>query len=125
MQAHRDGPFLYIYSGRDSYEKNPDPSKVGEKDPFSRVHCIRIDAITSVENDQKNCTVTIWVGMRPIYCSFGTRNCYKINCHGAFLHVLAEALGLSPEMIWDMNKRNEQTALSVQRCDEGLGDDSD
>lgn len=125
MQAHREGPFLYIYSGRDYYEKNPDMTKVGEKDPFSRVQCIPIANITSVDLDHKHFTITLWVGSRPIHCSFGRRNCYKINCHSAFVEVLTEALGLSREMIWDFNKRNDQTALSVQRCEESNGDDSD
>lgn len=125
MQAHWEGQYLYIYSGREYQTRNPDMTKVGQEDSFSKVHCIRIDSITSVEVDHKHFTITLWMGTRPIHCSFGDRNCYKINCHGAFLEVLTEALSLNREYLWNMNRRNSQTALSVQRGDEANGEDSE
>ena len=125
MQAHWEGQYLYIYSGREIPERNPDMTQVGEKDPFSKVQCIKISSITSVDVDHKHFTVTIWIGARPIHCSFGDRNCYKINCHGAFLSVLQEALGLKAEYVWGLDRRNSQTALSVQRGDERYDEDSE
>lgn len=125
MQAHSEGQYLYIYSGREYTTANPDMTKVGQEDPFSKVQCIRIECITSVDVDHKNFTITIWIGARPIHCSFGDRNCYKINCHGAFLEVLTEALSLNRKSIWNLNRRNSQTALSVQRGDERLDEDSE
>ena len=125
MQAHWEGQYLYIYSGREFQTKNPDMTKVGQEDPFSKVQCIKLDTITSVDVDQKHHTITIWIGSRPIHCSFGTRNCYKINCHGAFLEVLTEALGLNRQYIWNLERRNSQTALSVQRGDECYDEDSE
>ena len=118
MQAHRQGQYLYIYSGREIQEKNPDMSKVGQEDPFSHVQVIRIESIKSVDIDQKHKTITIWIGARPIHCTFGDRNCYRINCYGAFLDVLTEAMSLNREYVWDFKRRNSQTALSVQRGDD-------
>ena len=125
MQAHWEGQYLYIYSGREYTTVNPDMTKVGQEDPFSKVQCIRIESITSVDVDHKNFTITIWIGARPVHCSFGDRNCYKINCHGAFLEVLTEALSLKRESIWKLDRRNSQTALSVQRGDERYDEDSE
>ena len=125
MQAHWEGQYLYIYSGREYQTKNPDMTKVGQEDPFSKVQCIKIDSITAVDVDQKHQTVTIWVGARPIHCSFGNRNCYRINCHGAFLEVLTEALHLNRQFLWNLERRNSQTALSVQRGDETYDEDSE
>ena len=125
MQAHWEGQYLYIYSGREIPEKNPDMSQVGEKDPFSKVQCIKISSITSIDIDHTHFTITLWIGARPIHCSFGNRNCYKINCHRAFLGVLQEALGVKAEYVWDLNRRNSQTALSVQRGDERYDEDSE
>lgn len=125
MQAHWEGQYLYIYTGREIPEKNPDMSQVGEKDPFSKVQCIKISSITSVDIDHTHFTITLWIGARPIHCSFGNRNCYKINCHRAFLGVLQEALGLKPEYVWGLNRQNLQTVLSVQRGDERYDEDSE
>ena len=125
MQAHCEGPYLYIYSGREYDTVNPDMTKVGQEDPFSKVQCIRLDSITSVDFDHKYFTVTLWIGARPIHCSFGNRNCYKINCYGAFVDVLTEALSLSREHIWNLQRRGSQTALSVQRGDEQYTEDSE
>jgi len=125
MQLEREGQYLYLYTGREYQIRNPDMTKVGQEDPFSKVQCIKIDSITSVEIDHKHFTVTIWVGARPIHCSFGERNCYKINCHGAFIDVLSEALLLHREFIWNFERRNSQTALSVQRGDECYNEESE
>lgn len=125
MQAHWEGQYLYIYSGREYQEKNPDLSKVGQEDPFSKVQCIRVESITAVDVDHKEFTITIWIGQRPIHCSFGDRNCYKINCHGAFLEVLTQAMSLNREYLWNLNRRSSQTALSVQRGDEHQDEDSE
>ena len=125
MQAHWEGQYLYIYSGREYQTKNPDMTKVGNEDPFSKVQCIKIDSITSVDVDQTRQTITIWVGARPIHCSFGNRNCYRMNCHGAFLEVLTEALHLNRQFLWNLERRNSQTALSVQRGDETYDEDSE
>ncbi len=120
MQIEYEGRFLYFYSGRDYDCKNPDMNDVGEKDPFSKVHCIAVDAVTGVEIDQKECTVKLYVKGHtyPIYCTFGSRNCYKINCFGNFIEVLHSALNLSRDKVWNLHRRSEQTALSVQRKDE-------
>ena len=125
MQAHWEGQYLYIYSGREYSIRNPDMTQVGQEDPFSKVQCVRIDSITSVDVDQKEFTITLWIGARPIHCSFGNRNCYKINCHSAFLEVLTQALSLKREYIWNLSRRNSQTALSVQRGDETYAEDSE
>jgi hypothetical protein len=125
MQAVWEGQYLYIYSGREIQENNPDMTQVGEKDPFSKVQCIKISSITSVDVDHTQFTITIWIGARPIHCSFGNRNCYKINCHGAFLAVLQDALNLNSQFVWGLDCRNSQTALSVQRGDECYDEDSE
>jgi hypothetical protein len=120
MQIEHTGRFLYLYSGRQFLYNDPNMEEVGKKDPFSKVHCIAIDAITGVEIDHKECTVKLYAKGHtyPIYCSFGNRNCYKINCFGAFVEVLMEALNFDRKNIWNLEKRNEQTALSSQRKDE-------
>lgn len=120
MQIEYTGRFLYLYSGREIHYKDPGMNEVGNKDPFSKVQCIAVDAVTGVEIDHKEFTVKLYVKGHtyPIHCSFGDRNCYKINCFGAFLEVLQRALCLDPEMIWNLQRRSEQTALSVQRKDE-------
>jgi hypothetical protein len=120
MQIEFTGRFLYLYSGREFQCRDPNMNDIGEKDPFSKVHCIAVDAVTCVEIDHSEFTVKLFVKGHPypLHCSFGSRNCYKINCFGAFLETLQQALHLDPKMIWDLRKRNEQTALSVQRKDE-------
>jgi len=125
MQVVWEGQYLYIYSGREIPERNPDMTQVGEKDPFSKVQCIKISSITSIDVNHADFTITIWIGARPIHCSFGDRNCYKINCHGAFLKVLQDALNLNPQFVWGLDRRNSQTALSVQRGDERYDEDSE
>jgi hypothetical protein len=120
MQIEFTGRFLYLYSGREFQSTDPNMNEVGRQDPFSNVHCVAVDAVTGVEIDHSEFTVKLFVKghQSPIHCSFGDRNCYKINCFGAFLEVLQQALSLSSEMVWNLDKRNEQTALAVQRKDE-------
>jgi hypothetical protein len=125
MQAEWEGQYLYIYNGRDIQRSNADMTQVGKEDPFSRVQCIKVESITTVDIDHKHFRITIWVGPRPIYCSFGNRNCYKINCFTAFLGVLQQALSLRVERVWELHRRNSQTALSVQRGDECYDEDSE
>jgi hypothetical protein len=125
MQVEWEGQYLYLYSGRKYATANPDMTQIGKEDEFTKVQCIKINSITSVDIDHKDFTVTIWVGARPIHCSFGDRNCYKINCHGAFVEVLTEALSFDRERIWNLGRRNSQTALSVQRGDECHNEDSE
>ena len=125
MQAHWQGQYLYLYSGRNIQEKNADMTKVGKEDPFAKVQCIRIDSITSVDVYHTQFTITLWIGQRPIHCSFGDRNCHKINCHAAFLTVLAEALHFNAQFVWGMDRRNSETALSVQRGDTRYDEDSE
>lgn len=120
MQAVYEGQYLYIYSGREYETKNPDITKVGEEDPFSQVEILRVNSIHSVGIDHKTYTVTLHCSGRPcpLVCTFGSRNCYKINCFSAFLEVLQQALSIPAPYIWDLKRRNSQTALSVQRCDQ-------
>lgn len=118
MQAEWEGQYLYIYSGRDYEVKKPDMKQVGKEDPFSELQIVKLDSITSIDVNHKDCTITLWLGARPIHCSFGNRNCYKINCFHEFMLVLEEALHIKPAYIWNMKRRNSQTALSVQREDE-------
>lgn len=118
MQVEFKGPYLYVYSGREIQYKDKD--EVGEKDPFAKVHCIRIDSVTGVEINHKEFTVKLFAAGHtyPIHCSFGERNCHKINCHTAFVEKILEALDLDRGMIWDLNRRDKETALSSQRKDE-------
>ena len=125
MQVEWKGQYLYLYKGRECHILNPKMNEVGKDDPFSTVQCIKIDTITSVDIDHKRFQVTLWVGQRPIHCSFGDRNCYKINCFGAFVEVLLEALNLDRDHVWNLERRNSQTALSVQRGDELNDEDSE
>lgn len=120
MQAEYKKPYLYIYSGRYIQKNQNLVDDIGKSDSFTSVHCILAKHITSVDVDHHNYTITIHVKGRayPIYCSFGERNCYKINCHSIFLSVLAEATEIDIPMVYNLNCRNEQTALSVQRQDE-------
>ena len=121
MQADVSGNWLYIFSGREFQQKNPDMTQVGKEDPFQVVHCIRLDQITGVKVDHvfEDQSVTIYANGHPypIHCTFGRRNCYRINCHNDFVQIIARAVGLSPENIWALDKRNEQTALSETRGD--------
>lgn len=122
MQVEISGNWVYVYSGRQTQEKNADPKEVGYKDPFEVVHCIRLDKITGLKVDHafEDMSVTIFAEGHPypIRLTFGYRNCYRINCHGATVCKLGDALGISREYIWGMDRRSEQTALSVQRVDE-------
>jgi hypothetical protein len=120
MQVEYTGRFLYLYSGREFQCKDPNMNDVGREDAFSKVQCIAVNAVTGVEIDHKEFTVKLYVKgfTYPIQCSFGCRNCYKINCFTAFLETLQRALSLPSEMIWNLQRRSEQTALSVQRKDE-------
>lgn len=121
MQVDISGNWLYVYSGREFRMKNPDMTKVGEEDPFQVVHCIRLDQITGVKVDHifEDQSITIYANghQYPIRLTFGQRNCYRINCHGAATTKICDALGIPREFIWDMNRRNNQTALSEQRID--------
>lgn len=122
MQADISGNHLFIYSGRDPKYYNPETKEIIYKmdDPFSTVQIIRIDKISNVEINHKEFTFKIYVsGMNyPIYCTFGERNCYKINCFYAFLDVIQKALKYDHECGNNMNRRNSQTALSVQPYDD-------
>ena len=120
MQLETTGRFLYLYSGRQFLCKDPNMNEVGREDPFSKVQCIAIDAVTGVEIDHKNLTVKLFVKgfTYPIFCSFGERNCYKNNCFTDFLATLQRALYFDVGMVWDLQRRSEQTALSVQRKDD-------
>ena len=120
MQAEYKKPYLYIYSGRYIQFNANLVDDIGKGDAFTSVQCILAKQITSVDVDHHEYTITIHVKGRayPIYCSFGERNCYKINCHSLFLSVLAQAIELDIPTIYTLNCRNEQTALSVQRGDE-------
>lgn len=118
MQAELSGNFLYIYSGRNPLTWNPATEQIIYKmdDPFAKVQCIRVDMISTVEIDYKEENLKIYVnGMPyPIFCSFGTRNCYRINCFHAFVDIVSKAMKFSGDYSLNLERRNEQTALSVQ-----------
>ena len=118
MQADISGNHLFIYSGRNPMYWNPETKTTIYKidDPFAKVQIIRIDMISNVEIDYKEMTLKIYVsGMSyPIYCSFGERPCYKINCFHAFLDVIQKALKYDFDRGFKMERRNSQTELSVQ-----------
>jgi hypothetical protein len=122
MQVDISGSWVYIYSGREFREKNPNMNEVGENDPFEVVHCIKLDQITGIKVDHvfEDQSITIFANGHPypIRCTFGRRNCYRINCHGEFVSKISEALGIPPAFIWNMERRGKQTALSSQRVDE-------
>ena len=122
MQVEISGNWVYIYSGREFLMKNPDMTKVGFEDPFQVVHCIKLDEITGMKMDHvfEDQSVTLFVRGHPypIRLSFGRRNCYRINCHGEAVCKLGDALGIPREFLWGLDRRSEQTALSVQRADE-------
>ncbi len=124
MQVEVSGNWVYVYSGRTTNEKNPDLKEVGYKDPFEVVHCIRLDKITGIKVDHvfEDQSLTIFAEGHPypIRLTFGRRNCYRINCHGAAVCALQDALGISREFVWGLDRRSEQTALSVQRGDENM-----
>lgn len=121
MQADVSGNWLYIYSGREFSTKNPDMTQIGEKDPFQVVHCIRLDQITGVKVDHvfDDQSITIFANghIYPIRCTFGARNCHRINCHGMFLDKITDVLGLCRSRIWDLERRHKETALSETRAD--------
>ena len=124
MQCEIKGEWVYIYSGRTSmwkedseqYKKDP----IGKNDPFTTFHAIRLNSITGLKVDDDEYVVTIYANghQYPIRVTFGQRNCYKINTHNAFACKLADALGLDRMFMFDLHRRNEQTALAVQRGDE-------
>ncbi len=124
MQVEVSGNWVYVYSGRRTNETNPDSKEVGLKDPFEVVHCIRKDKITGIKVDHvfENCSLSIFVEGHsyPIYLTFGRRNCYRLNCHGEAVCKLQDALGIPREFVWGLDRRSEQTALSVQRADEWM-----
>ena len=122
MQVEISGNWVYVYSGREYLEKNPDPKEVGFNDPFEVVHCIKLDEITGMKVDHvfEDQRIDIFVRghMYPIRLNFGRRNCYRINCYGHAVSKLGDALGIPREFLWDLRRRDQQTALSVQRSDE-------
>lgn len=122
MQADISGNWVYIYSGREFHKKNLKMNEIGEKDPFEVVHCIKLDQITGVKVDHvfEDQSITIFANGHPypIFCTFGMRNCHRINCHGKFVTTICEALGIPAPFIWDMDRRTKETALSSQRADE-------
>jgi hypothetical protein len=121
MQADLSGNFLYIYSGRNPKYMNPETQQTIYKleDPFAKVQIIRIDKISNVEIDYKEENLKIYVsGMNyPIFCSFGERNCYRINCFYEFVNAIQTALQCDFDKANNLDKRNEQTGLSVQPSD--------
>lgn len=127
MQVEISGNWVFVYSGRTTRETNPDLNEVGYKDPFEVVHCIRLDKITGIKVDQmfedRSLTIFAEGHTYPIRLTFGRRNCYRLNCHGEAVCKLQDALGIPREFIWDMDRRSEQTALSVQRGDEQMEED--
>jgi hypothetical protein len=122
MQVEVSGNWVYVYSGRTTQGKNADPKDIGYNDPFEVVQCIRLDKITGLKVDHgfEETSLTIFAEGHayPIYLTFGQRNCYRLNCHGAAVCKIGDALGIPREFIWELNRRSEQTALSVQRADE-------
>ena len=131
MQAELNGNFLYIYTGRNPLTWNPQTKQIIYKmdDPFAKVQIIRVDMISNVEIDYKEESLKIYVnGMNyPIFCTFGTRNCYRINCFHAFVDVIAKAMKFSGDYYFNLERRNEQTALSYQpeEAHQEEDDDSD
>jgi hypothetical protein len=121
MQADLSGNYLFIYSGRAPKTMNLETKKLVYKmdDPFSEVKIIRIDKISSVDINYKEQNLKIYVdGMyHPIYCSFGERNCYRINCFYEFVDIIQKAMNYDFTKGFDMEKRSSQTALSVQPSD--------
>lgn len=120
MQADLSGNFLFIYSERYATKCNPETKESIYQldDAFGEVKIIRIDKISCVDVDFNNMTLKIHVdGMSyPIYCSFGERNCYKINCFHDFLDVIHKALKCDYTKGFDILfgiKRDKQTQLSV------------
>ena len=130
MQADISGNHLFIYSGRNPVTMNPETRKIIYKidDPFAEVKVIRIDKISCVDINHKEQTLKIYVDgvYYPIFCSFGERNCYRINCFFAFLDVIQSALKHDYTKANKLECRNEQTGLSVQPSeirDEEYSDD--
>lgn len=121
MQADVSGNWLFIYSGREFRMKNPDMAQVGQEDAFQVVHCIRLDQITGVKVDHvfEDQSITIFANGHPypIRMTFGRRNCYRISCSGEAICKICDSLKIPREFIWDMERRNSQTALSEQRSD--------
>ena len=118
MQAELSGNFLYIYSGRNPMYCNPETKETIYKinDPFAKVQCIRIDKISNVEIDYKEQSLKLYVmGMPyPIFCTFGERNCYRINCFYAFVDVISKAMKFTGDYSMNLERRDSQTALSYQ-----------
>lgn len=127
MQVDVSGNWLYIFSGRELDTKNADLKQIGQEDPFEAVHCIRLDQITGVKVDHvfEDQSITIYVNghQYPIRLTFGRRNCYRINCHGQATTKICDALGIPREFIWNLRRRDEQTALSEQRSDWAINED--
>jgi hypothetical protein len=118
MQAEAKGDFLYIYSGRNIVNR----SAKEVDDPFSTVQAIRISQITSVEFDDNNFTGKIYISgaSYPIYCTFGERNCHKINCFFAFRDIVFKAVGLDHSMIYELAKRDSEVSAAITRADYNL-----
>ena len=121
MQADLSGNYLFIYSGREPKTMDPETKQVIYKlnDPFSKVHAIRIDCISSVEVDYSEYSIRLFIKghLYPILCTFGERNCHKINCFYTFLDVIHKALQYDWDKGFNLDKRDNETALSVQPQD--------
>ena len=122
MQADLSGNYLFIYSGRNPKTMNPETNQIIYKmdDPFAEVKIIRIDKISSVDINYKEENLKIYIsGMPyPIFCNFGTRSCYRINCFYAFVDVIQKALAYDFDKGFNIDRRNSQTGLCVQPGDE-------
>lgn len=121
MQAEVKGDFIYLYSGR-NIENLSHPEV---KDPFARVKAVRISAITGAEIDYQNEQVILYAqGFHcPIYCTFGDRNCHRINCFYDFVPIIQKALGLDYDLTTDLKRRNSETSNAITRADQKLLDD--
>ena len=116
MQGDFDDTWFYIYSGRDQISSIPETEP---NDPFAIVRAVRLDMITGWENDMKNCEIRIYArGNSPIVCTFGYGGCHTINCHGAFLCKLQEALKLDGDRVWDMGGMRGKLGGKIVRDEE-------
>lgn len=121
MQVELSGNHLFIYSGRDPERRNPTTNKIIYElnDPFSRVQIIRVDKISSVEIDysEEYFKLNIEGFQYPILCTFGNRNCYRINSFYEAIDVIKEALKYDHDKGCNMNRRSKNTSLCVQPAD--------
>lgn len=119
MQCEIRGDWVYILSGRLIYDKRPESEP---HDPFETVHVIHKSRITGIRVNHRDFTVDIFVEGHTchIHCSFGYRNCHKINTHGMFVQKLVELLGLDTSLIWCDNVRDPEVSNAMTREDYAL-----